>query len=415
MANVWGTIKDAGQWVVMTGLDILDSKRRVSRQFNTDHSKEFRLKYPVGDSIKIPMPGVHAIRNGLEYNPPANAEKFATITIGEPFGYDLPEIDSIEAALSSPRSRSAFEKKYIEPAMAKLATEIDSRCALYAYMHAAGVVGALGTDPTSMDSTTAAAKQYMDELAAPEDDRIMLLPSKAMRSLKTANVALFNPSAEISKEFKEGSIGRADGFDLFPAQSLYQHTAATWQGSVIVASAPANGATTLTLTVTSGDTFKKGDKLNITGVYPVHPVTKRRFGTALRQFTVVSDSATISGTSATITVSPAIYYEGPFQNVDSQPAASAPLTLWPGTTSPNGKVGMLGLALPQNAFALVGLDLEEFTNMETCKTMRDTDSGMSLRFMADGDARSSKRIRRFDCCIGFGELYSDTALVVACG
>jgi hypothetical protein len=414
MANVWGTIKDAGQWISMTALEILESKRRVSKAFNTDYSKEFELRYPVGDSIKVPMPGVHSIRNGLEYNPPANAERFATVSIGEPFGYDLPEIDSLEAALSSPRSRSAFEKKYIEPAMAKLATEIDSRCALYAYQHAAGVVGSLGTNPTSLDGTTGAAKQYMDELAAPDEDRLLLIPSKAMRALKAANVALFNPAAEISREFKEGSIGRADGFDLFPAQSLYQHTAGTWAGAVTLAAAAANGATTLSLTCTTGDTFKAGDKISIALVYSVHPVTKRKFGTDLKTFAITADATGVSS-AATVSISPAIYYEGPFQNVNAQPAASAALTSWPGTSSPSGAVGMVGLALPKNAFALVGLKLEEFTNMEVCKTMRDPDSGISIRFMADGDARSSKRIRRFDLAIGFGELYNDTALVVACG
>lgn len=421
MANVWPTIKDAGQWISMDACEVLKSKRAVSQFFNTDYSKEFKLKYPVGNSILIPFPNEYGIRNGLEYNPKAKEQRYATVSIGEPFGIDLPEVDSLEAAISSPRTRAKFSQDIIEPAMTRLISEIDSRCALYAYQHAAGVTGILGADPTDFDSTSGAAKEYMDTHLSPDGERGMLLPSRAMRKIRANHATSFNPAADITKMIRTGMVGSTvDGFDWYVSQALYRHTAGTWAGAVTVTTTSVNGATTLALTCTTGDTFNVGDKFSVAGTLPVNRETKRTFGTDAFTFTCLGDGAgnavTGVGSAATITISPAVY--GPtsvFQNVDVLPTAGAALTLWPGTTSPSGKVGNLGLALPKNAFALVGLELEDFTDVETCKGSRDPDSGMYIRFMAAGDARSSKKIRRLDTCLGFGELYNEHAMVIACG
>ena len=416
MANAWMTIKDAGTWVANESLYLLRSKLHVSPFFNTDYSKDFKLSYATtGDTIKVPYPMNYDIRNGLDYAPPAAAQKFATITIGEPFGVDVPEIDSLEAAISTPRSKEEFSNRYLKPAMLKLAQEIDSRCALYAFVHAAGVVGALGTNPSTFDATSGASRQKMQELGAPDGERGMIVPPSVVRAVKAANIGLFNPVQDISKTFRTGLLGTTDGFEWYESMSLYRHTAGTMATSgATLTAALANGASTAALTCTTGETVKAGDKFSIASVLPVHPMTKRTFGTDAKTFTITA-AGTAASSALTISFSPAMYYTGPHQNVDAQPAASAALTFWPGTSAPSAKVGNVGLALPQNAFALVGLELEKFTDQEVCSFSRDPDSGISIRFLAGGDIKSSKRIRRFDVCIGFGELYNDLAHVVACG
>jgi hypothetical protein len=416
VANSWQTIKDAGTWVAAESLYLLKSKLNVSRMFNTDYSKEFKLSYPVGNSISIPYPQQYGIRQGLEYNPPAASARFATISIGEPFGIDVPEIDSIEAAISSPRSKDEFSKRYLDPAMVRLAQEIDSRCALFAYQHAAGVVGALGTNPTTFDATSGAARQYLQEMGAPEDgERAMIVPPAVIRAIKASNIGLFNPVADISKMFRRGIIGMSDGFDWYESMSLYRHTAGMMAtGGATVTTASVNGATTLVLTTTDSQTVKAGDKFSVASVLPVHPVTKRTFGTTAKSFTILT-AATSASSTTTITFSPAMYGPtSPLQNVDALALANAALTFWPGTTSPSGKTGNVGLALPKDAFALVGLDLELHEDLAVSKTQRDPETGIGIRFEMGSDIRTSTRIRRFDTCIGFGELYSDLAVAVAC-
>ena len=415
MANSWQTIKDAGTWVAAESLYLLKSKLAVSRMFNTDYSKEWKQPWPVGNSISIPFPQQYAVRNGLEYNPPGASAQFATISIGEPFGIDVPEIDSVEAAISSPRSKDEFSKRFLEPAMAQLAQEVDSRCALFAYQNAAGVVGSLGTNPTTFDATSGAARQNMQQLGAPAGERAMIVPPDVIRAIKAANIGLFNPVADISKMFRTGIIGMADGFDWYESMSLYRHTAGTMAtGGATVTTTSVNGATTLALTCTTGQTVKKGDKFSIAAVLPVHPRTKRTFGTTTKSFTITADG-TAAGSALTISFSPAMYGPtSPLQNVDALALANAALTFWPGTTSPSAKTGNVGLALPKDAFALVGVDLEIFQDQEICKMQRDPETGIGIRFTAGSDIRTSSRIRRFDMCIGFGSLYNELAQVIAC-
>src|SRR4029078_12194962 len=101
----------------------------------------------------------------------------------------------------------------------------------------------------------------------------------------------------------------------------------------------------------------KGDKFSIAGVNATNPATRRSTGSP-KLFTILSAGATISGTSATITYSPSLYGRGSqYQNVDAYPVAGADLTLFPGTTSPNGKHGVIGFAITDSAFALAGVKL----------------------------------------------------------
>ncbi len=407
-------------WLSMECSEILESKRAVSQHFNTDFNKEFKQKFPIGDSVQVPFPQQFTVRNGLNYDPQLINRRHATITFDEPFGIDF-EWDSAEEYLRAPRGREKVRKEILEPAMSQLAQEIDSRCALFAYRNAPNVVGSLGTNPSSYDGTSAAARQVMQELACPDTgERALIVPPSVMRAVKSANLALFNPVSDVSKQFRNGIVGYADGFDWYESMSLYRHTAGTWQGAVTVTSTQTGTAaiSSLALTCTTGDTFKAGDKFSIASVLPVHPQTRRTFGTSAKQFTITADVTGASST-ATISFTPPMYGPGSqYQNVDALPVASAALTLWPGTTSPNGKVGQVGVAIHKNAFALVSAELEQpkASSVELASTSRDPDSGVQVNFVRMFDGRARKMINRFDVMIGYGTLYNDACSVaVACG
>jgi hypothetical protein len=406
-------------WLSMTCLDLLESKRAVSQVFNTDYSKDFKMKFPIGDAVRVPYPAQFRTRTGLDYNPDAVIRRHATVTFDDPFGVDF-EWDSAEQALRAPRGREKVEKEILDPAMSQLAQEIDSRAALYAYQNAAQVVGALGTNPTTYDATSAAARQAMQELACPDSgERAMIVPPAVMRSIKTANIALFNPVADISKQFRKGIVGQSDGFDWYESMSLYRHTAGTTTSPTVTTTQTGTAAiNSIAISCTTGNTFLKGDKISFASVLPVHPQTRRTFGTATKTFTVLA-SVTAASSSATVTFSPDMYGPGSvYQNVDALPVATAVVTMWPGTTSPNGKVGQVGLAVHRNAFALVGVELEEpkASSVELASTKRDPDSGIAISFVRQFDGKARKMINRFDVMIGFGSFYNDAcAVAVACG
>jgi hypothetical protein len=238
-----------------------------------------------------------------------------------------------------------------------------------------------------------------------------IIPPKVNTSMVAAAMNLMNPVDAISKQYKDGAIGHQGGFDWFESMSLYSHTAATWQGTVEVTSTQTgtDAISTLVLTVTSGDTFKKGDKFSIAAVEAANPGTRRGTGSS-KLFTILSADATISGTSATITISPAMYGPGsPYQNVVALPLAGADLTLFPGTTLPNGKSGVIGFAITDQAFALAGIKLEgpESSGDTVCSQTQDPNSGLAVRYLRQFDARTSSWINRIDCALGFGDFYVD--------
>lgn len=406
-------------WLSMESLRLLTNKLQVAQFFDTSYSKEYTKEFAVGETVRINFPWRPGIRNGLAYNPQAVERINTTVTVDQIFGVDF-EMDDIETALSVERGRERFKKEYMAPAMSQIAQEIDSRVAQFAMQNCPNIIGALGTDPSSM-TTINQARQKMVELGGwygDKRDRGMIIPPSVNTSLVASVQTQFNPTSEISKNYKEGSIGMAMGFDWYESMSLYEHTAGVWQtpASVTVSGADQDGDSLL-LNCTSGDTFKKGDVFSIASVNAVNPATRRSTGAA-RTFVVTADT-TATGATVTVPIYPTIYGPGSsYQNVDALPGNAALLTLFPGTTAPSTgpKAGFNGLAMHKDAFALVGVKLQVPKAVEMASQTQDPDSGLSVRFIRAFDPIQSKMVNRFDVLMGFGRLHADACSVrVLCG
>jgi len=232
-------------------------------------------------------------------------------------------------------------------------------------------------------------------------------------------VSYFNPASQISQMFKKGSIGEAVGFDSYQSMSLYSHTAGTWASSVTLSANVASGATSLAVTCTTGDTFNQGDVINIGAVNEVNPGTLRSTGT-LKQF-VIAQSTVGAASAATLqlvapdSLGTIIGPGSPYQNVDALPLSGAALTLFPGTTTPNGLKGVNSLALTDRAFALVGVRLANPKAAEMSSYARDPETGISVSFLRMFDPVQRKWINRFDVLLGFGLLYNDHCAVRVLG
>ena len=151
--------------------------------------------------------------------------------------------------------------------------------------------------------------------------------------------------------------------------------------------------------------------LNVNGVNP----STRRAITSTQTFTVLT-AVTLTGGTDTINISPAIYGPGSqYQNVDALPVDTAALTFWPGTTTPSGKSGTIGLGLSKFAFAMSGGKLEVPKAVERAEQTEDPDTGIAVRFVRAWDQRESKMTNRFDMCLGFGNLYNDQGAVALAG
>ena len=405
-------------WVAPEALRLLLNKLEVAQFFNTDYNKEFDREFPIGEVVRVKLPQRFLIRDGLGYTPQPINRINTTVTCNQIFGVDF-EWDSFEAAVRMERSKEEISKQYLEPAMAQIAQEIDTRAALFAYQNANNIVGTLGTDPNSPATFMAARQKFIELACPPGGEKGMIVPPAVNTALVPALQSLFNPASEISQQYKEGSLGKLWGFDWYEAMSLWRHTAGNWQtpSANTISTTAGQSGTQLTVANTNGDTYNVGDVFSIANVNQVNPMTRRTLSTVPKTFVVTAPLVGTGGGADVLNISPAIFGPGSqYQKVDALPAASALMTLFPGTASPSTKSGAQGLALHRDAFALVGVKLESPKATELTAQSRDKKTGIPIRFVRMFDPIQSKMVNRWDTVIGFGTLYAENCSVrVLCG
>jgi hypothetical protein len=399
-------------------LRVLQNKLQVAAFFSKDYEDYFKKEYPVGETVRVRLPQRFLIRYGLGYSPQGLQNLYTNITVQAPFGVDF-EWDDVEAALKLGRGEAYLRKQYIEPAASRLATEIDLQASTYAYQHTSNIVGVLGTNPTTIDLPAAARERLIEQACPSGGEKGMIVRPSLTRALVGATTSVFNPTSDIAKQYREGSIGKLQGFDWYETMQVKNHTAGTWGGgsTTTLASAVSSGDSTISVTLSASDVINIGDKICFTGTRAVNPANYQTYTTgsaitAWKTFSVLTSIPSASSGANTITITPTIYGPGsPYQNVDVLPAAGATVTLFPGTTSPQGVQGTVNLALHDSAFAIVGIPLEKPKAVEMATMQRDPDTGMAIRFVRAWDPRTATMINRFDVMIGFGELYNDNAAV----
>ena len=392
-------------WVAMDVLRWLENSSYTLQFANKRANKEFQKPFPIGETVRIKFPQQWTVRDGLQFQPQAINRKYTTATLNQVFGIDY-QYDDLEAALKMERSKAEINENYLKPLGAQLASEIDSRFVKFAYQNTPNIAGVLGTTPTST-ATYQRARTIMNELSCPKTGERGMIVSPQMQETLIANTnTIFNPTSEISRQYREGSVGKAGGFDWYESVQLYSHTAGTWT-SPTVKGAGQSGSS-LTVTLTASDVVNVGDVFNINNVNAVNPLTRRSTG-RLKQFTCTQAIASAAGSgNDTINFYPPINGPGDqYQNVDALPTDGATITLFPGTTSPSGKSGINALALHPDAFAIVSTELELPEAVEQKAYQRDPDSGIAIRMVKAWDPVHSMMVYRCDVVLGFGILRAE--------
>jgi hypothetical protein len=404
------------QWVSMKVLRLLLNKLVVAEYFNRSWEKDFEKEFAPGSQVTVKFPQRFTVSDGMGYQPQGINRLQTAVNLNQWLQVAF-EWDDYEQAVKLERSEEELEDQYFEPAAAALAQECDSRCAKWAYQNASMTVGALGVDPTTVQTYYQARQRLEENAAGVLGKRAMLISSSMMTSLGTNITNIFHPADEIDQMWKEGTIGKLGGATFYESQSLYSHTAGTWAASVVVYGSNQSG-TSLVITATAGDTFNVGDKFSILNVNTVNPMTRRVPGHATNKVFTITQALTAAGGvgADTINFLPPIY--GPtsqYQNVDALPVSGVALTLWPGTTAPNGKVGTVGLNLTRDAFAFVGSKLYSPKAVEESGSAQDPDTGLSVRKVKAWDPVRSVQVNRMDSLFGLGNLYQDNGAVAVAG
>ena len=416
MANSLLTI----DMITKAALKVLHNKLTVIKNCNRQYDASFGVTgAKIGDTLRVRRPVKYSVRSGATVAINDVTESKDTLTIANQKGVDL-SLTSFELSLQL----DDMIERVLNPAMARLATTIESDllASVVTYAH-----NAIGTGGTALTSSTAlssfiGAKSMLDKYIAPIDGRFCVVNPDTEAVLRQNNLSIFNPSDAISNSYTEGVFGRFSGMDfatsnLIPNYVTGSRTNGTVSTTVADATAWAKTGTIVVTGVGATNTVKAGEVFTVAGVYAVNDETKQPLSN-LQQFTVVSDATAAAGV-VTLTVSPAplynsktadsdaaikaaaIAFNARFSNISKLPTATDVVT-FNGTAS---STTPMSLAWQKDAIAFVSADIVMPNgSVETASATKQFD-GISMRYVQQYVITTDQYIGRFDVLYGYTTLY----------
>ncbi len=352
----------------------------------------------IGSTLRVRSPNKYTVRQGSRVMDVQDQnEAVQTITLATQSGVDM-RFNSAELTLDtdSPSEVAAFSKRYIEPAASVLMSTIEANYLAFATKATYNHVGIDNTAITTLE-VPGKARARLNQNLAPKGDRYIQMDSVTMAGLVNGMAAYFNPSSDISKQFREGLVARTAMADYYENERVWTLPNSTDVAFALDTYTVTEGDTSLT--VASWATPNAGMVFTLAGVYDVHPETKATLP-QLKQFTVLSGS-----TATDLLISPAIYSSasGALQNVSAMPSTTAVGTCF-GTLSKNY---VTPLMYHKDAFQFVTADLPLMDDAHKCS--RRTQDGLSMRVWMASDIRNDELLMRLDILHGFAALRPEWA------
>jgi len=379
--------------ITRKALEILENNLVITRNVNRQYDDSFAVEgAKIGSTLRIRLPDRALVTDGAALQVQDDNEQFTTLTVASQKHVGV-NFTSAELTMQL----DDFAERVLKPRISQLASSIDADVA-NAYKTIGNTVGTPGTTPgTSL--VLLQAQQKLNENAAVMSPRYATVNPAANAGLVEGMKGLFNPTDTVSKQFKNGMMGTGVlGFDeVNMSQSIKQHTTGTRAatGNTTGAAVTTEGASTLTLTVGSGELIAVGDVFTIADVYSVNPQTRESTG-SLFQFVALASSTTT--TTATVTVAP----------MYSAAHALATMLTLPATSKAVVFVGTASTQYPQNlvyhkdaiTFATADLLLPQGVDMAA----RAVHNGISLRVVRQYDINNDRMPCRIDVLYGFSTI-----------
>lgn len=372
---------------------------RNNTVFANSIKREYDPSYQVmgakpGDTIRIQKPQLFSTRSTKAISTQDVTQTSKSLAVATITGIDI----KYSSAELTQDNVDRFNQNKLAPAMATLAAKVDSTMLSTVYKQVNQAVTLPTTNLDRVDILRAGVK--LDNSSAPRDGkRTVLLPPQGMMDVTNDMSGLFNAAPNVSQQYKDGIVSMPSiGFNFGMSQNLPTHTTGGYDANYDVATAPANGATSLVVDTGTG-TIKAGDTFTIDSVFEVNKLTKQSTG-VLKQHVVTTDSA---GGSVTLTLEEGIYFEGPLQNVNSQPAVNDDLVF----------MGTLSTAYPQSLAFHPDAFCAGFADLEIPRGatwgQRVVEDGISMRMLEFYDGINDDSYLRFDIVHGVTTVIPDYA------
>lgn len=345
----------------------------------------------VGGVINIRKPVQYTVRTGRTAVPQDAEETYTTLTVNTQKGIDM-AFASADLTLSI----DDFSKRFITPAVSRLAAQMESD-ALSMYKNVYNTVGTSGTSPAGT-TVVLEAKQRLTEYLVPDEELYFLQTPKCEATLTGALTSLYNENAAYQQQYKGGILQKALGFNFLTSALTPRHTnGGTTRAAGAITTTVTNGNSTVVLkSVGVSSTLLAGDVFEITGVYAVNPETKEAYS-HLQTFTIVTSTASDGSEDATVTVSPTPYFSGPKQNISTQILADAVVT-WSNSAAASA-IDDQNLAYHPQAFTFATAPLEIPRGVDMAA--RETMDGLSLRMVRAYSVNDDLFITRLDSLYGY--------------
>ncbi|MDE2439562.1 MAG: hypothetical protein KGP14_00955 [Betaproteobacteria bacterium] len=382
--------------ITREGLRILHQKLGFVGNINRQYDDSFaKSGAKIGDTLNIRLPNQYTVRSGKTLSTQDTTENKVPLQVASQKGVDV-NFSSAELTLSL----DDFSSRILEPAMAVLAANIEAD-AMSMLLDVYNNVNNIGS-AINFNKLLTGRKVLNDNLTPIDSNRAALLNTQDNVDLVDALKGLFQDSTAISKQYREGMMGRTAGFDfyentLIPTQTT--GTCAATTGYTVNGAVTANGSATVTLQ-TGANTFKKGDIFTVVGCNRVHPETKADTGT-LQQFVVTADYA---GGAGNLSFAPAIYTTTGQQNVVAAGMANGAAVTKVGGASAVYKPSMV---FHQDAFAFATADLIMPKGVDF--SAREVYDGISLRIVRAYDINNDNLPCRIDVLYGYKTIRAQLA------
>ena len=402
-------------------LMVLENELTFTSEVDRNYDDQFAVVgAKIGNTVNVRRPGRFIGTTGPALNVEDFNETSVPVTLNTQFHVDT-QFTTQDLALSL----DMFSDRVLKPAVAAIANKIDRDGLVMAAANTANIVGTAGTPPTGLITYLTGAA-YLDSEGAPRDGRrSCIVEPFTSATIVDSLKGLFVPQEAIGEQYRKGLMGRDSGGMNWKmdqnvvSQQFGQNSTSTVTASVNTSTAAgfltSGWAQTSTITLTAANTgnfvLNAGDVFTIAGVYAVNPQNRQAYGTnKLRNFVVKSGVTIASGSSASVTVSPAVISAGQFQNVSiPSPVSSAAVTQFNST----GIVSPQNIIMHRNAFTLAVADLELPEGVHFAGRASDKEIGLSMRVVRQYTINNDSIPTRLDVLYGWAPLYPELACRVA--
>lgn len=254
-------------------------------------------------------------------------------------------------------------------------------------------------------STYLQAGASLNTNSAPLGERKIVNDPYTEARVVASLAGLFNPVADVARQYKTGMMQQALGFDWLMDQTVIKHTSGSFSAGTVNIGGQ-TGSTILVNAITG--TFTQGDIITFANVNAVNRITKQSTG-QLRQFVLTAPAAN-GATSLSIypAIVPAVGGNAvQYQTTDTSPINGAAISL---VTKPS-IVYRKNIAYAPQCVTMATADLELPRGVH--EAAREAFDGVSIRMVTAYNVSTDQFITRLDILYGYLFVRPEWGVVVA--